>query len=108
MEDILPIVISNLSFKDKFKCFMMLNTSFRKYVMIKRIPDAFMNEINNKNIQELVNLTSLNLIDNKIITNEGIQGLANLTNLNLRFNKIITNKGIQGLTKLTNLDLRLI
>ena len=63
------------------------------------------NNITDKGIKGLINFTSLDLFDNNIITDEGIKGLINLTSLNLTNNVIITDEGIKRLINLIYLNL---
>ena len=56
-------------------------------------------------INELTNLTNLDLGHNEIITDESIKQLTNITNLHLSYNGIITDKSIKQLTYLIHLDL---
>jgi Leucine-rich repeat (LRR) protein len=56
-------------------------------------------------VQQLTNLTYLNLSDNVIIQDENICGLSNLTSLFLIRNGCITDIGLQNLVNLTTLSL---
>ena len=56
----------------------------------------YYNIITNNKLQKFINLTSLDLYDNKKITDNGIKNLKNLTFLNLQYNKLITNNGISN------------
>ena len=67
-------------------------------------PDSYPKLTNNK-IKELINLTSLNLANNRVIKDDGINSLTNLTSLNLKNNFSITNNGINNLINLKSLNL---
>jgi len=53
----------------------------------------------------LINLKSIDLSDNQIITDEGIKNLSNLSYLNLKCNKVITDNGIINLIDLKHINL---
>lgn len=61
-------------------------------------------DIPNKKIQNLTNLTYLNISRSHTITNTGIEQLTGLTKLNIIQNTNITGSGIRNLTNLTELN----
>ena len=56
-------------------------------------------------IKGLINLRSLDISFNSMITDSCVKGLSNLSELNLRYNSMITDSGIKGLKDLRSLDL---
>jgi len=83
-----------------------VNKYFDDNCKIIRIVDNFKyTNLSNINLKILINLTSLRLCSNDIITDEAIKDLINLTFLNLMCNNIITSYGIKGLINLTYFDL---
>lgn len=61
--------------------------------------------IEDKGLEKLTNLTSLNLAHNSRITNAALTKLSNLKSLNLCTNIKITNEALKKLPNLTHLDL---
>ena len=58
-----------------------------------------------KDIGRYINITSLNLCGNKVITGKSLSVLTNITSLNLCGNKVITDKSLSVLTNITSLNL---
>ena len=71
---------------------------------VERIDMNLIN-ISDDGIKCLVNLVSLNLGENKIITDDGIKSLINLTSLFLNYNILISDNSLKYLTNLVILHL---
>ncbi|MGV8983608.1 YARHG domain-containing protein [Clostridium sp.] len=73
---------------------------------ITDLPNAGYKHIKNlSGIENLTNLTSLNLSDNQISNIKPLEGLTNLTSLDLAVNEISNIEPLKGLINLTKLDL---
>ena len=58
-----------------------------------------------KGLEKLTQLTSLNLINNRLTDVNGLEKLTKLTILDLKRNQLTSVNGLENLTKLTILDL---
>jgi hypothetical protein len=67
--------------------------------------NSFLKAFNNQKLMKLVNLTILDIKNNRLVTDEGIQNLNNLACLKINKNKLITDEGIKNLTNLRSLQL---
>jgi len=92
--------------KDKLTDLSLIDRYFNDNCKIVRITnnDKYP-KLRNENLKELINLDTLNLTFNHIITDEGIKELNNITCLNLSWNEMITNQGISKLFNLKSLNL---
>ena len=51
--------------------------------------------LKNEQLREFVNITSLNLYGNNIITDESLKRLTNIASLDLSYNKVITDSSLK-------------
>ncbi|GAG90118.1 unnamed protein product, partial [marine sediment metagenome] len=102
-DDIKFIIMSHTTNKVYNLCF--INKFFNTHIIklrFKTLNTYEYSKLTSDILNSLVNLTYLNLENNKTITDAGIKGLVNLTELNLDNNEIITNFGILYLINLTS------
>lgn len=84
------------------KEFLLYTNELTKNCSLK-IQCRFREGVDESFLERFINLTSLNLTKNTLITNYGLARLTNLTSLDITDNYQITDEGIQGLTNLISL-----
>ena len=57
-----------------------------------------------RDVDRYINITSLNLDGNRVITDNSLSVLTNITSLALRRNRVITDNGLSVLTNITGLN----
>ena len=113
MDDILSVILSNLSITDLLS--IRLSSKYYNNYVCNKLIKKYVIKLKSDNIDKVCLLNNgigihnlyydLNLYDNTIITDKSVKCLTNSTSLNLYCNTKITDESIKCLPNLTSLDL---